>query len=155
MTNNPNSKDSAEQSRSNDQSDAWYADGLRFQCSQCGDCCSGEPGYVWLDQDEIDAMAAEMAMDSKDFERKFVRKVGVDRSLNEYPDGDCILLDPATRKCTVYQSRPIQCRTWPFWDSNLENPAQWRETCQVCPGSGKGRLYTFEEIELQRKEKSV
>ena len=36
--------------------DPWYADGLRFECTQCGDCCSGEPGYVWVDEDEIESM---------------------------------------------------------------------------------------------------
>ncbi|MEE2936837.1 MAG: YkgJ family cysteine cluster protein [Planctomycetota bacterium] len=133
----------------------WYADGLRFECSQCGDCCTGEPGYVWVDQDEIAAMAVQMQIDPENFERKFVRRVGRDKSLIEYPDGDCILLDPRTRKCTVYAARPIQCRTWPFWDSNLKKKKDWKETCEVCPGSGTGRLYTFEEIEAARKQKSV
>ncbi len=93
----------------------WYADGLRFTCTQCGACCSGEPGHVWVEQEEIDAMAEEMGLEVEVFERKFVRQVGPDRSLVEYPDGDCILLDPKTRHCTVYEARPIQCRTWPFW----------------------------------------
>ena len=133
----------------------WYADGLRFTCTQCGACCSGEPGYVWVEQSEIDAMASVMGLEVEDFERRFVRRVGVKRSLIEYPDGDCILLDPETRHCTVYQARPIQCRTWPFWDSNLKRESDWKETCEVCPGAGTGRLYTFEEIEQARKEKSV
>ena len=38
--------------------DLWYADGWRFSCTQCGDCCSGSEGYVWVNQAEIDAMAA-------------------------------------------------------------------------------------------------
>ena len=25
----------------------WYRDGLRFQCTQCGNCCTGDPGVVW------------------------------------------------------------------------------------------------------------
>ena len=29
---------------------AWYSEGLRFECTQCGACCSGEPGYVWVDE---------------------------------------------------------------------------------------------------------
>ncbi len=133
----------------------WYANGLQFTCTQCGDCCSGEPGFVWVEQSEIDAMAGEMRIEVDEFERRFVRDVGPDRSLVEYPDGDCILLDPKTRKCSVYESRPIQCRTWPFWDSNLKRKRDWKETCEVCPGAGKGRLYTFEEIEAERARKSV
>jgi len=133
----------------------WYQDGLKFECTQCGACCSGEPGYVWVDQAEIDAMAAEMGLEIEAFERRFVRQVGRDKSLIEYAEGDCILLDQKTRKCTVYESRPTQCRTWPFWDSTVKNKKDWKETCEVCPGAGTGRLYTFEEIEVARKQKSV
>tara|TARA_R110002049_G_scaffold2750_2_gene21547 strand:+ start:361526 stop:361981 length:456 start_codon:yes stop_codon:yes gene_type:complete len=133
----------------------WYADGLQFQCTQCGDCCGGEPGFVWVGEDEIEALAAEMKITVDEFEYQFVRQVGRDKSLKEYPDGDCILLDPETRKCTVYGARPIQCRTWPFWDSNLKKRKDWKETCEVCPGAGQGKLYSLEHIEMTRKEKSV
>jgi Fe-S-cluster containining protein len=133
----------------------WYRDGLQFECTGCGDCCSGAPGYVWVDEAEIVALADEMQMTPEDFERKFVRQEREGKSLIEYPDGDCIFLDPQSRKCTVYQARPIQCRTWPFWDSNLKRKKDWVATCTVCPGSGRGRLYSFDEIELQRKSRSV
>jgi hypothetical protein len=133
----------------------WYRDGLRFECTQCGLCCSGAPGFVWVDAKEIGAMARLMELDVDAFERKFVRQVGPDKSLVEYPGGDCILLDPATRKCTVYSARPIQCRTWPFWDSNLRRRKDWQETCDVCPGAGSGRLYTLQQIERARTKKSV
>ncbi|TWU33005.1 YkgJ family cysteine cluster protein [Novipirellula artificiosorum] len=133
----------------------WYSDGLRFECTQCGDCCSGAPGFVWVSETEIQAMATKMDMDVDDFEHQFVRIVGREKSLKEYPDGDCILLDPESRGCGVYEARPIQCRTWPFWDSTLKKRSDWKDTCKVCPGSGSGRLYTFEEIETQRKQKEV
>ena len=133
----------------------WYQEGLRFECTQCGLCCSGEPGYVWVEPDEIQAMADAMDMTVEAFESDFVRKVGAQKSLREYPDGDCILLDPEKRTCLVYKARPTQCRTWPFWDSNLESKKAWKETCEECPGAGKGKLYTFEQIEVQRKAKPV
>lgn len=129
----------------------WYHEGLKFTCTQCGDCCTGAPGFVWVNQAEIDAMAAKLGLETDEFERRFVRKVGIRRSLTEYPDGDCILLDPQTRKCSVYEARPRQCRTWPFWDSNLRTEADWQRTCEVCPGAGKGKLHSIEVIETQRK----
>ena len=135
--------------------DPWYKDGLRFECTQCGACCSGEPGYVWVSDEEIEALANHMGLEVGAFERKFVRELGSDKSLIEYPDGDCILLDPVTRKCQVYEARPVQCRTWPFWDSNLAKRKDWKETCEVCPGAGTGQLYTLEQIEISRKQKSV
>lgn len=133
----------------------WYHEGLQFECTQCGQCCSGEPGFVWVDQDEINAMAKEMELPVQKFEDQFVRKVGTQKSLKEYPDGDCILLEPERRTCMVYEARPTQCRTWPFWDSTVQSKRTWKETCEECPGAGKGRLYTLEEIETERKKKKV
>lgn len=129
----------------------WYSEGLQFTCSGCGDCCTGDPGYVWLNKQEIADMAAAMEMSVEAFEAQFVREVGIRKSLKELPKSyDCVLLD-ADRKCRVYAARPRQCRTWPFWDSTLKSPKAWAETCDICPGSGKGRLYTLEEIETERK----
>lgn len=129
----------------------WYAAGLKFECTQCGDCCTGAPGYVWVNNEEIAALAEEMKLDIETFEDQYVRRVGVRKSLKEFPNGDCYLFDTETRKCTVYNGRPRQCRTWPFWDSNLKNETAWEQTCEVCPGSGKGKLYKLEQIEAQRK----
>jgi Fe-S-cluster containining protein len=92
-----------------------------------------------------------MNMELEAFEDKYVRKIGIRKSLIEFPDGACVFFNTETRKCGVYDARPRQCRTWPFWDSNLANPSSWEHTCSVCPGSGKGKLYQLEEIETQRK----
>jgi Fe-S-cluster containining protein len=128
----------------------WYKDGLRFQCTGCGNCCSGGPGYVWVNQAEIDALAARVEMTVAEFERRFVREIGVRRSLKERRNYDCVFLDAETRKCTVYEDRPRQCRTWPFWNSTVRTPAAWQHTCEVCPGSGRGTLYSIEQIDEQR-----
>jgi len=128
----------------------WYRDGLRFTCTACGDCCTGDPGYVWLNKAEIAAMAERLGLSVAEFERRHVVHVGVRKSLRERENGDCVLLDAQTHKCTVYEDRPRQCRTWPFWDSNLKSPKAWAEACEACPGSGEGRLYTLDEIETQR-----
>jgi Fe-S-cluster containining protein len=82
----------------------------------------------------------------EEFERKYVRRVGIRRTLIEYSNGDCVFFDGQTRKCTVYEDRPRQCKTWPFWDSNVRTEQAWRETCEACPGSGRGQLYPIEKI---------
>ena len=127
----------------------WYAGGLRFTCTECGDCCTGAPGYVWVTQEEINALAARLEIPVLEFERRFVKTVGIRRTLKERKNYDCVLLDPETRKCTAYEARPRQCRTWPFWNSNLKSPEAWQQTCEVCPGSGQGKLYQLESIEQQ------
>ncbi len=133
----------------------WYTDGLRFECSQCGDCCTGAPGFVWVSQAEIDAIAEEVGMASEQFEDTYVRKIGARRSLREFPNGDCVFFDTENKGCQVYGARPIQCRTWPFWDSNLKSEKSWKETCEECPGSGAGKVYSLEEIEGQRKQMKI
>ncbi|TWT36321.1 Flagellin N-methylase [Posidoniimonas corsicana] len=129
----------------------WYQDGLRFKCTGCGDCCTGAPGYVWVNKAEIAALAAEVELSVADFERKYVRKIGIRKSLVEYADGDCVFFDPESRGCRVYAARPRQCRTWPFWDSNLKSPEAWQATCEECPGAGRGKLYQLDAIETARK----
>lgn len=131
----------------------WYEDGLQFECTACGKCCSGEPGFVWVNAAEVADMAQAMQLSDQEFRDRFIRQIGRRSSLKEYPDGDCILLDPQTRHCLVYKARPIQCRTWPFWTSNLRTPEDWQETCQVCPGAGTGKLYSLEQIEIERRKK--
>ncbi|MEM6688715.1 MAG: YkgJ family cysteine cluster protein [Planctomycetota bacterium] len=136
-------------------SDAWYKEGLQFECTQCGGCCSGGPGFVWIDDNELQAMANHLKIEVEDFKRKFTRMVDGRRSLTERQNYDCVLLDQESRKCTVYENRPIQCRTWPFWDSCVQSKKAWQATCRVCPGAGTGRLYSLDQIEIQRTEKIV
>ena len=125
----------------------WYKDGLRFQCTQCGDCCTGAPGFVWVNQEEIDALAAKIGVSVDEFEKKYVRKIGIRRSLVEFPNGDCVFFDTEKRNCSVYEARPRQCRTWPWWNSNINSQQAWEETKQHCPGCDKGKLYSLEHIQ--------
>ena len=129
----------------------WYADGLKFTCSGCGDCCTGAPGYVWVNKQEIEQLAQLVEVTPEEFRDQYTRKIGIRRSLNEFGNGDCVFFGNESRKCEVYSARPRQCRTWPFWDSNLRSPETWEQTCETCPGSGTGSLYQLESIETQRK----
>ncbi|WP_165250850.1 YkgJ family cysteine cluster protein [Paludisphaera soli] len=123
----------------------WYRDGLSFSCTKCGACCTGAPGYVWVDAEEVAALARHRGETPDEFSLRFVRKVGRRYSLIERPGGDCIFWDREAG-CTVYEARPVQCRTWPFWPENVESPEDWEAVTEICPGSGKGKHYSAEEI---------
>jgi Fe-S-cluster containining protein len=123
----------------------WYRDGLSFSCTRCGACCTGAPGYVWVTHAEIKALAQFRGETVDQFSAKFVRRVGDHYSLIEKPGGDCIFWD-AHAGCTVYPARPVQCRTWPFWPENVETPKDWEGITRICPGSGKGRFFSAQEI---------
>ena len=130
--------------------DVWFRDGLRFTCTQCGKCCTGDPGYVWVTDDEVRRLAAFRDEDEREFREMHTRTSRGKRTLRERANGDCVLFD-AKKGCTVYPVRPAQCRTWPFWDSNLETRADWEETERACPGSGEGELIPVEEIGRRMK----
>jgi Fe-S-cluster containining protein len=123
----------------------WYQDGLPFTCTQCGKCCTGAPGFVWVTDEEIAALAAYRKEQVEEFVALHTRRARGRRTLRERANGDCIFYDPK-RGCTVYPVRPAQCRTWPFWESNVESPEAWERTVGICPGSGTGDLIPAEEI---------
>jgi Fe-S-cluster containining protein len=130
---------------SQDVDEPWYREGLAFTCTKCGACCTGAPGYVWVNDEEIANLARFRGLSVDDFGRQFVRRVGDQLSLVERPGGDCIFWDKKVG-CTVYEARPIQCRTWPFWPENLTTEENWKYVTSICPGSGQGQIFSLEEI---------
>jgi Fe-S-cluster containining protein len=123
----------------------WYSGGLRFRCTMCGKCCTGAPGFVWVTDEEVAAIADFLHVPHAEMLGLHTRVVQGERSLRERANGDCIFWDPSSG-CTIYDVRPAQCRTWPFWESNIKTPAAWQHTCDICPGSGQGELIPAEEI---------
>lgn len=134
----------------------WYQGGLRFTCTQCGRCCTGEPGYVWVTREEIKRIAEFLNREDGWLDKKMLRRVGFRFSLTEKANGDCIFLQSnnGQRGCSVYPVRPLQCRTWPFWTMNLKSPDTWGEASENCPGMNNGKTYDVEDIERIRTKKS-
>ena len=131
--------------------ESWYRDGLRFTCTQCGDCCTGEPGYVWVTEEELAALADFRGEPLEQVRALYTRRARRGLTLREKGNGDCVFYD-RKKGCTVYPVRPTQCRTWPFWESNVATPEAWEHTCSVCPGSGRGELIPAEEITRRLQE---
>ena len=127
----------------------WYQDGLAFQCTGCGNCCSGDPGVVWVNPDELQKIAEFTGLTETELRLRHTRRVGKQISLTERESGDCSFLDRESRRCTIYPVRPVQCRTWPFWNSNLESPEAWKDGTRTCPGIGQGNFIPLEEIQRQ------
>ena len=121
---------------------------MRFECTGCGYCCTGEPGYVYIQRDEGRALADHLGVPVTEFYQRYVRRVPEGLSLLERPDGSCVFYDDG---CTVYSARPRQCRTYPFWPEVLSSERNWKEESNRCPGIGSGRLYDFVTIESLRR----
>ena len=135
----------------------WYVAGLHFECQECGGCCSGPgEGYIWVTRPEIEIIADFLKMTVGQLRQEYLRRVGLRTTIIEHQTTkDCIFLQDIAgqRKCVIYDVRPSQCRSWPFWPDNLTNAGAWNKAAQKCPGINRGRLYSFEEIEQIRRSK--
>lgn len=129
----------------------WYTDGLAFACTQCGNCCTGAPGYVWLQEGDPEKIATHLGVPVEEVTLMHARKGHRGLTLREKNNGDCIYYEEGTG-CTIYPVRPAQCRTWPFWESNLKSRRTWDEISEGCPGIGKGQLIGIEEITSRMRE---
>jgi len=114
----------------------WYQNGLKFRCTECGKCCTGTPGVVWITEEEIIALAAFLQLSIEDVHKRYIRKCGNRLALIEKPpkqgEYDCIFLKG--KRCTIYPVRPKQCRTFPWWDENLTSKEAWQEAGKLCEG---------------------
>jgi uncharacterized protein len=138
-------------------SEKWYQGGLRFTCTQCGNCCTGPPGYVWVTREEIQKISEFLERKDGTLPEGTLRRVGFKHSLCERSNGDCIFLvntADGKKTCSIYPVRPLQCRTWPFWTQNLRNPGAWAEAAERCEGMNNGETHNFVAIEKVRLKKS-
>ncbi len=128
----------------------WFKEGLRFSCTGCGKCCTGSPGYVYLSPSDLTMLAERFSLDEAEFAKKYTRVVDGQISLIDAPNsGDCVFLK--NNQCSVYEARPIQCRTFPWWIHNLRGPEDWEEAGVRCEGINHpdARLVPAEEIAQQ------
>jgi uncharacterized protein len=131
--------------------------GLRFKCTCCGNCCTGPEGYVLYTPAEADAIAARLGLTPEAFVRDYTKDTILGRSLREKqtPHGlDCVFLDrdtiPGKAVCGIYEDRPAQCRTWPFWKSVIKTSHSWAVAARHCPGINTGPLTPPQQIRILR-----
>lgn len=108
-----------------------------FRCGLCeecgGKCCTGESGYIWISEEEALVAASFLLMDIDAFADKYLFRTKDGLSIKEkpYKDGHaCIFFDEEAKNCSIYEVRPIQCRTFPFWEYYKHNT---QEAIKECP----------------------
>lgn len=129
----------------------FYDNGVNFECQRCGNCCTCS-GYVFIFQKDIDLILKKTNYTKEDLEKRFLSKMDDYLVLRDQANGACIFWDDTIKGCKIYQARPTQCRTYPFWNAVMSDEESWENNKESCPGVGKGRHYTFEEIEKLRKK---
>ena len=139
-----------------------FKEGIKFECQSSGNCCvsRGSYGFVYLSLKDIKRFSIFFNLSIDEFKSKYCQITDgfihllEKRSFN----GKCIFLK--NNKCSVYKSRPSQCRTWPFWNENM-NAKTWDNDISInCPGIGKGRKIKYNKIkkfleEDNKNDKSI
>jgi len=104
-------------------------------CKSCsGRCCIGESGYIWVRPNEITLMSDKLNLTRDEFITEYLSKIGYRYTIKElvHLEGfKCIFFDTEKKQCGVYNVRPTQCRTFPFWEHFKNNI---KEVEQECPG---------------------
>lgn len=127
--------------------DRWYENGLPFTCTACGNCCKshGEYSHVYLREEEAIAIAEHLGRDPETFvQEELVVEEGWITLIPDLPE--CQFLD-ADGRCGIYPVRPVQCRTWPFWDVNLKREVWEGEVNKICPGSRDGEVHSADRVD--------
>ena len=106
-----------------------------------------------MSERDLSRLAEGLGMDCAAFVDAWCRWIpyvdGRERlSLREKPDLDCVFWGAGGAEgCSVYETRPLQCRAFPFWDSVLCSREAWERVGRECPGMNSGELRGREEID--------
>jgi len=127
----------------------FYASGLKFSCKRCSSCCRYDAGYVFLSENDLKKLIAELKMDRNSLIKTYCRWVTDSKkgkeflSLREKSNKDCILWDSG---CLVYMARPVQCSAFPFWKSIVASTQAWQIAATGCPGMNTGEMHSEKTI---------
>lgn len=101
-----------------------------FACTQCGDCCKGFGG-TYVTQKEVTAIAAHLGIAEADLLERYCVQSGKRFVLAQGEGGFCVFFD---RNCSIHPVKPKMCKKWPYIESVLVDPANWRIMADMCPG---------------------
>lgn len=118
----------------------------RFQCQHdkdgCTRCCRGD-GYVYPSFEDIVRIADHFKLSIEEFMEKYCFLFGFSmwyilafkgiEGTDE--EGCCFLKEDG---CSIYDIRPVQCETYPFWEELVANDVFWEAEAKRCPGMDKG-----------------
>lgn len=130
----------------------FWSEGIQFQCQGSGNCCvsRGGYGYVYLTLKDRRLMAKALGLTTSAFTKQYCDQEDGIWKLKSTAEDDCVFLEG--KRCAVYKGRPTQCRTWPFWPEVMNAKVWSQEVSSFCPGVGKGKVWSAEEVEAQLRE---
>jgi len=90
---------------------------LKYDCDKCIAYCCSIYDRVQVTSRDIRRLAAHFGVPPEIATKKFTKLFGKERILRRKADRlfgqACLFLDQETRKCTIYNARPLTCREFP------------------------------------------
>ena len=130
---------------------------IRFQCTGCGRCCHGHPEYNYIEMKnrEAERIRKHLKIKKADFYANYTELLpDKTMSLRLTDKGQCVLLDD-NGHCSVYDYRPLQCQTYPFWPELILRKKDWVAESRRCEGIDQGPAvslaYLEKQLQLQKK----
>ena len=125
-----------------------------FQCQKCAKCCQLK-GDVLLTKQEISDIANFLNISEKSFISQYCYIIEKEESIlisikHQPHDNSCIFLK--NNRCIIYDVRPIQCSTYPFWTFLLNDEIKWQNEKKLCPGIGKGKKISKRKLDSLEKD---
>jgi uncharacterized protein len=130
---------------------------MDFKCQRCSDCCRIDPGVVLLTENDADTISRHLKTGRDKFISEYCRAIErngkFNVSLKEKPNYDCIFWNGS---CLIYEARPLQCRTYPYWPGVVESRHSWNDEAKRCAGINKpGVLTLLQRHDLYLQEMSA
>ncbi len=129
---------------------------IRFQCTGCGKCCTGnQEAYVEVSAKEQHKIQTFLNISPAWFRRRY---------LSRFDDGEiAVAMDTKGRcpflnkddRCRIYPVRPMQCRTYPYWDEVLGSSRSWNREAQYCEGIHRGPVVAIRKIKAELRRNKV
>ena len=103
-------------------------------CNSCGgQCCMGDCGSVWITTAEVVALAEHLELSFTATAATYLHKDAHRFVINDttsHLGAHCTFFDTDKKQCSIYEVRPDQCKTFPFWPEYKEH---FSGTILVCP----------------------
>ncbi|MEA1891984.1 MAG: YkgJ family cysteine cluster protein [Campylobacterota bacterium] len=102
-------------------------------CSTCeGRCCTGDSGYIYVSKAEIENISKLLNLEVREFVQRYLFKKGYKYSIKEIEHNssyECVFYDREANGCKIYEARPSQCISFPFWDYYKTRIDELKEEC--------------------------
>ena len=124
-----------------------YPENVSFDCKLCGRCCGDTEDHtrhVLLLKVDAKRITNQTNLDVSEFADEVEGSEPYVYEMKKPENGQCFFLKNS--RCTIYNSRPLICRFYPFQLDNQNNTYVFSYT-NKCPGVGKGDNLTLEFFE--------